>query len=187
MIGDKTLLLILPVKCDLRDLHTVLLGAVQMIKEYTGNNLVDTVLENFHQDELAQTRTSDRGIMFSKEGARIWNDASMKSGKAVNPRGVVWSLHLALQALDLGQGYDAAMDLDNCATVELSSVKYMTFTVQAYSMYPLLEWKEAHFSKDQQNQVVAWIRSGRDKIVDRDQADVSSFSDRDGDIPVFLP
>lgn len=160
MFGDESLLLGLPEKCRVDDLHTLLMENTALIADFCGAQAI-RVIENFHREELEKTITSDRGVMFSKEGARIWN---AEGTKWVNPRDVVLSLYLAIHALDLGQGRDPGCVLGWKRALELASLDHMTFTIQAYAMYPMFEWRDVKFSPNDQGIVVDWIRKGRNMI-----------------------
>ncbi len=168
-MADMKLLEKLPEICDVDELHTLLCENEALIVAFTGKEDIGIMLKKFYEEQVAGARTSDRGIQFSKEGARVWNDDTVKSKKAVNPRDVVLGLYLAIEALELGHGRDKPGVIGHGRLPEICSFKYMTFTVESYAIYPMFDWKDAHFTANEQNEVVGWIRAGRDKISDRDK------------------
>jgi len=165
MKGDKTLLEKLPEVYDADLVEKVLLENLAVINEFCGQDM-GIVIENFAKEQAipSSVQLSDRGVYFGKECTGIKSCAGMSRGYAINPRDVVWSLYLALEALGKGKGIDPDCVIGWQNALLLTSLKYMTFQWVGKALYPAFRWEFVEYREEDRDTVVSWIKEGRRQI-----------------------
>ena len=170
----KDSLVKLPDLCLVSELHLCFAQYSDVMRECLGRG-ADEIMARFSDEQERDLLVSGRGVMFSREGARIWQD---RGEWYCNPRDIVFGMWLAMLAIrESGLGSRAGVVGGDRQLERLVSPEYLTWVVlkRECAIYPMLEWRDANFSGGQQKAVVAGIRNGRDQISNRDLASESEL------------
>jgi hypothetical protein len=170
MMPNQSAILALPKQCRLEALSTVLLFNADSVVNFLGINeykspLLNQALQLFF-DQQSKASKLEVLIPFYEEKSKIWIDGDYEM---CNPREVIWSLHLALEIMQLGQGRDPACVLRYRPALRHCELNHFTFLIQEGFICPIIDWGTLEPTQGTMKIINHWIKTGRDLLPAEDR------------------